>query len=37
MRALSIATVVVAAAGYLVIWIASKALPPAGYVDFMVF
>ena len=37
MRALSIATVFVAAAGYLVIWIASKALPPAGYVDFMVF
>ncbi|HEY4599121.1 MAG TPA: hypothetical protein VIG58_06745, partial [Corynebacterium sp.] len=37
MRALSIATVVVAVAGYLVIWIASKALPPASYVDFMVF
>lgn len=37
MRAISLATVFVAAAGYLVIWIASNALSPQGYVHFMVF
>ena len=37
MRAMTYATVFVAAAGYLVIWVASKALPAAGYEDFMVY
>lgn len=37
MRALSIATVFVAVAGYLVLWIASKGLSKAGYEDFMVY
>lgn len=37
MRAMTYATVFVAAAGYLVIWVASKALPKAGYEDFMVY
>lgn len=37
MRAMTYATIFVAAAGYLVIWVASKALPAAGYEDFMVY
>ena len=37
MRAISLATVFVAIAGYLVIWVANKGLPTAGYEDFMVY
>ena len=37
MRAITIATGFVAIAGYLIIWIAAKALTPGEYVDFMVF
>lgn len=37
MRAISLATVFVAIAGYLVIWVANKGLSTAGYEDFMVY
>ena len=37
MRAISLATVFVALAGYLVIWVANKGLTTAGYEDFMVY
>ena len=37
MRAISLATVFVAIAGYLVIWVANKGLTTAGYEDFMVY
>lgn len=37
MRAISLATIFVAIAGYLVIWVASKGLTTAGYEDFMVY
>lgn len=37
MKALTIATVLVAISGYVVIWVASQALPTAGYENFMVY
>lgn len=37
MKAMSIATIIVAIAGYLVIWVASKALDTTGYENFMVY